>query len=274
MPDRASLAALSVYFTPDEVAADLTRYAPAEVWQQRVSLDHTGRLAQYRPEDELTRAQLSCRFVIPSDPQWPAALSDLGRDCPLGLWVRGYEHLPDLTASSVVVTGNRAAIAKVIDRARAFAGAVTETGHTVAATIAYGVDAAAHQAAELMGGRTLAVLPRGLDHAYPHTHAPLLHSITQNGGAAVSLYRPGTEASGARLKATARLLAALSHAVILIEALDHTEALRTAEAAIALKRTLLAVPPDGSLRSDGNARLLAEGLALPCTDPARALELL
>ncbi|MEU8951944.1 DNA-processing protein DprA [Streptomyces sp. NPDC048489] len=184
----------------------------------------------------------------------------------LGLWVRGYEHLPDLIASTVVVAGNRAASAQVTDRARAFAGADTETGHAVAATLAYGVDAAVHQAAELMRGRTLAVLPRGLDRAYPHTHAPLLHSITHNGGASVSLFRPCTEASGARLQATAGLLAALSHAVILIEAMARTEALRTAEAAIALNRTLLALPADGSLRS--------EGLALPCPDPARALELL
>ncbi|MET8291499.1 DNA-processing protein DprA [Streptomyces sp. NPDC005132] len=274
MSDRAALAALSVHFAPHQVATDLARYSPAEVWQQRVRLDHSGRLSQYRPQDELTGAGLSCRFVIPSDPQWPAALAALGPDCPLGLWVRGYEHLPDLTVSTVVVTGNRMASSEVTARARAFAGAVAETGRTVAATLAHGVDATAHQAAELMGGRTLAVLPRGLDHAHPHAHAPLLHSITSNGGAAVSLYRPGTGASGARLKASAALLAALSHAVILIEALDHTEALRTAEAAVALKRPLLAVPSDGGIRSEGNARLLAEGLSLPCTDPAQALELL
>ncbi|QDN74550.1 DNA-protecting protein DprA [Streptomyces mirabilis] len=274
MSDRAALAALSAHFTPEQVAADLARYSPVEVWQQRVRLDNTGRLAQHRPEHELSNAQLSCRFLIPSDAQWPAALADLGPACPLGLWVRGYDRLPELTASTVVVTGNRMASTEVTDRAKAFAGAVAEAGHTVAATLAYGVDATAHEAAELIGGTTLAVLPRGLDRAYPHTHAPLLNSVTGNGGAAVSLYRPGTETSGATLKASAALLAALSRTVILIEALDHTEALRTAEAAIALKRTLLAVPSDGGIRSEGNARLLAEHQALPCPDPARALELL
>ncbi|MFE9769780.1 DNA-processing protein DprA [Streptomyces sp. NPDC005808] len=274
MSDRAVLAALSAHFTPDQVAADLARNSPTDVWQRRVRLDNTGRLAQYRPEHELSNAQLSCRFVIPSDAQWPAALGDLGPDCPLGLWARGHDRLPELTASTVVVTGNRMASAEVTDRAKAFATAVAEAGHTVAATLAYGVDAHAHQAAELIGGTTLAVLPRGLDRAYPHTHAALLNSITENGGAAVSLCRPGTATSGATLRAGAALLAALSRAVILIEALDHTESLRTAEAAIALKRTLLAVPADGGIRSEGNARLLAEHQALPCPDPARALALL
>lgn len=274
MSDRAALAALCAHFTPDQVAADLARYSPAEVWQQRVRLDNTGRLAQYRPERELSRAELSCHFVTPSDAQWPLSLAALGPARPLGLWARGHDRLPGLTASTVVVTGNRMAAAGTVDRAKAFATAVAEAGHTVAATLAYGVDAAAHEAAELIGGTTLAVLPRGLDRAYPHNHGPLLNSVTESGGAAVSLYHPGTETSGATLKATATLLAALSRAVILIEALDHTEALRTAEAAITLNRPLLAVPADGGIRSEGNARLLAEHQALPCPDPTRALELL
>ncbi|WP_405764537.1 DNA-protecting protein DprA [Streptomyces sp. NBC_00080] len=274
MSDRAALAALSAHFTPDQVAADLARYSPDDVWQQRIRLDNTGHLAQYRPDRELSSALLSCRFVIPSDAHWPAALADLGPDCPPGLWVRGHDRLPALTASTVVVTGNRMASREATDRAKAFAAAFAEAGHTVAATLAYGVDTAAYQAAGLVGGTTLAVLPRGLDRAYPHPHAPLLNSVSENGGAVVSLFPPGTEASGIRLKASAALLAAFSRTVLLIEALDHTEALRTAEAAIALKRPLLAVPGDGGVRSGGNARLLAEQLALPCPDPARALELL
>ncbi|MGW7131318.1 DNA-processing protein DprA [Streptomyces bobili] len=155
-----------------------------------------------------------------------------------------------------------------------FATAVAEAGHTVAASLAYGVDATAHAGAHLMGRPTLAVLPRGLDQAYPHNHGPLLNAITENGGAALSLYRPGTVTSGATLQASAALLAALSRAVILIEALDHAQALRTAEAAIDLKRTLLAVPSHSGVRSGGNTRLLTEHLARPCPSPARALELL
>ncbi|MFE2566209.1 DNA-processing protein DprA [Streptomyces mirabilis] len=277
MSDRADLAALSAHFPRPG------RRRPCPVLPGR-GLAAACPPRQHRPPGPVPTGSTnsptpssragSCRFLIPSDAQWPAALADLGSACPLGLWVRGYDRLPELTASTVVVTGNRMASTEVTDRAKAFTGAGAEAGHTVAANLAYGFDATAHEAAELIGGITLAVLPRGLDHAYPHTHAPLLNSVTDNGGAAVSLYRPGTEISGATLKASAALLAALSRTVILIEALDHTEALRTAEAALALKRTLLAVPSDGGIRSEGNGRLLAEHQALPCPDPARALELL
>ncbi|WP_443077954.1 DNA-processing protein DprA [Streptomyces sp. NBC_01450] len=47
-----------------------------------------------------------------------------------------------------------------------FATAVAEAGHTVTATLAYGVDSAAHRAAALAGRATLAVLPRRLDRAH------------------------------------------------------------------------------------------------------------
>ncbi|WP_030184398.1 DNA-processing protein DprA [Streptomyces sp. NRRL S-813] len=133
------------------------------------------------------------RFVIPSDDVRPAALADLGADCPLGLWVRGHEQLPQLTARAMAVTGNRAA-AEALTRAKAFATAVAEAGHTVTATLAYGVDSAAHRAAARAGRATLAGLPRGLDRAHPHDHAQLLSSTPTSGGAVVSLFPPGTPA--------------------------------------------------------------------------------
>jgi DNA processing protein len=275
LPERAARAALAAHFTPAELAAELAQFSAQEVWKQRVRHDHSGRLAQYKPTDELDNAQLSCQFIVPSDEVWPAALADLGPDCPLGLWTRGQDQLPQLTASAVAVTGNRNATEQAITRAQAFASAVAVAGHTVTATLAYGVDSAAHRAAALAGRATLAVLPRGLDRAHPHDHAQLLSSVPATGGAVVSLYRPGTAASGATLRASASLLAALVRAVILIEALDHAEAaMHTAEVAAHLHRPLLAPPATEDVRADGSARLLAEQRAVLVPDPARALALL
>ncbi len=61
--------------------------------------------------------------------------------------------------------------------------------------------------------------------------------------------------------------------MILIEALDHVEAMHTAETAIDLHRPLLAAPATGDVRSSGNARLLDEQLALSSLDPHLALAL-
>ncbi|MFI9283226.1 DNA-processing protein DprA [Streptomyces sp. NPDC053076] len=272
LSERAARAALAAHFPPHQVAAHLAHHSAEEVWQYGVDHDASGRLAQYKPHEELANAQLTCQFVIPSDDVWPAALADLGPDCPLGLWVRGHEQLPQLTARAVAVTGNRAATAEALTRTKAFATAVAEAGHTVTSTLAYGVDATAHRAAAQAGHATLAVLPRGLDRAHPHDHAQLLSSIPTSGGAVVSLFPPGTPASGATLRASAALLAALVRAVVLIEALDHAEAaMHTAETAADLNRPVLVPPPTSDVRADGNVRLLAEQRAVLVPDPAHAL---
>ncbi|MEU5894483.1 DNA-processing protein DprA [Streptomyces sp. NPDC047461] len=256
---------------PHQVAAGLAHRSAEEVWQHDVS----GRLAQYKPPEELANAQLTCQFVIPSDDVWPAALTDLGTHCPLELWVRGPEQLPRLTARAVAVTGNRAATAQALACTQAFATAFAEAGHTVTATLAYGVDSTAHQAAARTGHATLAVLRRGLDRAHPHDHAPLLSSIPASGGAVVSLFPPGTPASGTTLRASSALLAALVRAVFLVEALDHVEtAMHTAEVAAGLNRPVLVAPPSDAVRADGNVRLLAEQRAVLAPHPADALAVL
>ncbi|MFF2217582.1 DNA-processing protein DprA [Streptomyces antibioticus] len=231
LPERAARAALAAHFAPGQLADELDEYTPAEVWDRRVRSDGSGRLASYRPREELAQAELTCSFAIPSDQEWPTALADLGPTCPLGLWVRGRERFARLVDSAVAVTGNRVPTEQAVTRAHDFAAALAEAGHTVTATLAFGVDSTAHQAAAKTGRATLAVLPRGLDGAHPHAHAPLLRSILDNGGAAVSPYRPGTAASGATLKASAV----------------------------------------GDVRSSGNARLINGQLAVNSPDPRLAL---
>ncbi|MFF6969321.1 DNA-processing protein DprA [Streptomyces anthocyanicus] len=114
-------------------------------------------------------------------------MADLGSDCPLGLWARGGDRLPQLTARAVAVTGNRNATEQALTHADALATAVAEAGHMVTATLAYGVDSAAHRTAARARQATLAVLPCGLDRAHPYDHSHLLHSIPANGSAVLSL---------------------------------------------------------------------------------------
>ncbi|GGP80815.1 DNA-processing protein DprA [Streptomyces melanogenes] len=273
LSERAARAALAAHFTPSQLAAELADLPPQEVWKQRLSRDSSGRLSRYSPAGGLHAA--SGRFLIPSDEAWPAALADLGPHCPLGVWVRGEDQLSQLTASAVAVTGSRNAARQAVARAQTFATAITEAGHTVTATLAYGVDSAAHQAAARAGRASLAVLPCGLDRAHPEAHAPLLRSIPASGGALLSLYPPGTPASGLTLKASARLLAALAHAVILSEVLDDAEpAMHTATAAISLRRLLLVPPSSTDAQAGPTDRLLTAHQAVPLTDPQTALALL
>lgn len=71
-------AALAAHFDPGQLAADRAHYTPAEVWDRHVRIDNSARLAHYRPHEELSQAELTCRFVIPADAGRPTALADLG----------------------------------------------------------------------------------------------------------------------------------------------------------------------------------------------------
>ncbi|MFD7409751.1 hypothetical protein ACFV7R_45830 [Streptomyces sp. NPDC059866] len=130
VPHRAARAALAAHFTPDQLAADPAQFSAEEVWEQRGQRDGSGRPAHDNPRDELANAQLTAQFVIPSDKVCPATLAGLTPSCPLGLWMRGHNRLPQLTASAVAVTGNRAASEQAITRVHAFATAAVEAGHT------------------------------------------------------------------------------------------------------------------------------------------------
>lgn len=61
--------------------------------------------------------------------------------------------------------------------------------------------------------------------------------------------------------------------MILVEALDHVEAMYAAETAVDLHLPLLAAPATGDVRSSGNARLLEGQLAVNSPDPRLAVAL-
>ncbi|MCX4515906.1 DNA-protecting protein DprA [Streptomyces sp. NBC_01619] len=214
--ERAARAALAAFRSPESVSAGLAEHGAEEVWQRLAAADHTGRLAGYRPGPELSAAQLVARFVIPGDPEWPAALDALGDARPFGVWVRGRGELAAFSARAVTVTGRRVASAAGAHQAQQVARELSMAGHTIASPLSYGIDTAAQDGAH-SEAPTLAVLPCGLDSCHPHHQADLLDRVLSRGGVAVSAHRPGTAATRDTLAMSGQLLAALSAAVVLVE---------------------------------------------------------
>ncbi|MFJ5218783.1 DNA-processing protein DprA [Streptomyces sp. NPDC088354] len=273
-PERIARAALAAFHAPAELTADLVEYGAVDLWDRLSRTDTTGRLARYDARGSLLSALDVAAFVFPGDDDWPAALDGIGPAAPLGLWMRGTGSLRQLSARAVAVTGNRHATRTGQQTAAHLAGNLAEAGHTVTASLAYGIDVAGHLAAQLTPAPTLAVLPCGLDLPHPHTHGDLARTVSGAGGAVVSAFRPCTAASRATLKVTAELTAALTRAVLLVEAMTRTPAMETANAAIALHRPVFALAPPDDDSADrthpmrGNALLLARGQARPVTRAA------
>ena len=129
--------------------------------------------------------------------------------------------------------------------------------------LALGIDAAAHRGALVAGGVTVAVMGTGVDIVYPAAHSRLAEEILAAGGALVSQFPDGTAPRRHNFPARNWTMAALSDAVVVVEAAERSGALITAEAALDLHKEVMAVP--GSVFSPlsvGTHCLIRDGAAL------------
>jgi DNA processing protein len=212
------------------------------------------------PERDLEIGQAcGARFLLPGDVDWPGCLGDLevnldvsppaeirraGRDhgVPFGLWVRGTGSLSELSGRSAAVVGARAATSYGTWVAGELALGLVERQATVISGGAFGIDAAAHRGALAGGGSTIAVLPGGIDIAYPQAHDTLLAAIAAGGGLLVAEQPPGRRPRRDGFLVRNRLIAALAGGVVLVEAGLRSGARNTFGHAAALSRPRMVVP--------------------------------
>jgi DNA processing protein len=223
-------------------------------------------------EAQLQRARrLGVRILCFKDDGYPAGLGDL-RDPPPILWTLG--HLPSAGARRVGIVGTRAADGYGVAQALRLSSGCARAGCWILSGGARGVDAAAHEGALGAGGLTLVVLGSGLDVPYPAEHRELFERVVREGGGLVSEQPLGTRPSRGTFPRRNRLLAAMSEALVVVQAGARSGALLTAEHARRLGRPVLAVPgPVDRDPSAGTHRLLREGARL-CEGPEDVLSLL
>jgi len=167
-----------------------------------------------------------------------------------------------LERPSVGIVGTRGASTYGKACARKFAEAFVRAGITVVSGGALGIDAAAHQGALAEEGSTVAVLANGVDVAYPAANAPLFRQIAER-GAVVSQFALGTKPEAYKFLVRNTLIAALSHAVVVIEAPAKSGAIRTASAAADMGREVFVVPANiDNVNFLGSFALLRDGASI------------
>jgi len=187
---------------------------------------------------------------------YPRALLNLHDPPPL-LFLRGRAQLLDEPAITVV--GSRRATSRSKDVAERLGQGLANTGLCVVSGMALGIDGAAHRGALQAGGDTIAVLGRGPDQPYPPSHGRLFRDILDR-GLVVSEFAPGTPPLPHHFPRRNRILAALSQAVVVVEAGARSGALITVDHALDLGLEVWAVPgPIDLAACEGSNRLLAEG---------------
>lgn len=131
--------------------------------------------------------------------------------------------------------------------------------------LAFGIDAIAHEAALKHSLTTIALPGSGLDARvlYPNIHLSLAERIVEAGGALISEFAPDMQAAQWTFPARNRLMAALSDAILVVEAAEKSGTLITARQGLELGRDIGAVPGEIlSETSHGANALIHEGAYL------------
>lgn len=205
---------------------------------------------------------------------WPELLHEIP-DPPKKLFLAG--SLPRTKNKILTVVGSR----KYSPYGKEVCEFLIEglTGHpiTIVSGLALGTDSIAHRSALKNNIQTIAVPGSGLSPKvlYPRSNFSLAHEILENGGGLLSEFESDFKVNGRwSFPQRNRIMAGMSHAVLVIEAEEKSGTLITSRLATEYNRDVLTVP--GSIfasQSSGPHMLIRLG-ATPVTRPNDILEAL
>jgi len=190
-----------------------------------------------------------------TDKRYPKALKGIGKK----LYYKGGWN-EDLFKNCLAVVGSRHLTSY---GRRATEKIVTEcaaAGITIISGFMYGGDEAAHSAAVRAGGRTIAVMPCGIDQIFPPNQKELYQKILDTRGLIVSEYPEGFKPINYSFVQRDRIVAGLAKAVLVTEAAEGSGSLITAGYAKKYGRKVFALP--GQITSEvskGTIKLIKEG---------------
>ncbi|MCA9188823.1 MAG: DNA-processing protein DprA [Pirellulaceae bacterium] len=199
------------------------------------------------------------RILTIDMPTYPRLLREI-HDPPNALFYRG-ELLPQ-DGLAIAIVGTRHASSYGTQQARQLAAMAARSGLTVVSGLARGVDAAAHRGTLEAGGRTLAILPGGLEQVYPTEHEGLAEEIAKQGAVISESITTHAMVRGTFPRRN-RIITGLTVGTIVIEAGTRSGALVSARLAMEQGREVFAMPGRvDSRNSHGCHRLLKDGATL------------
>lgn len=242
---------LAVYKTPiSELQASYILSANELKRFNNKSLDRALRIV-----DDCSASKIE--IIAFDDIRYPESLRAIP-DPPACLYVKG--KLLDFSRLPVVcIVGSRKITEYGEMVAWSLAGRLAAGGITVLSGGALGGDAAAHEGALAVGGKTVAVLPCGINYDYLKTNEFLRKTITDN-GCLLSELPPDTPLYKNAFHLRNRLLSALSLGVVIVEASEKSGTLITARHALEQGRDVFVVTGrPGDKNYAGSNALLRDG---------------
>jgi DNA processing protein len=209
-------------------------------------------------EEKRRMEDFEVRFLYHGSEFYPESLRDFS-DAPIGIYVRG--EIPPM-GKCISIVGSRQCTFYGEKIAQELAYELASLGYCIVSGLAIGIDMAAHCGALRANGKTLAVLPGGIDRIYPKENQSLYEKIYQN-GTLLSESRFGRNLEKWSFRQRNRIISGLSVATIVVETPLCGGSMISAESAKKQGRLLMAIPgPINSQLSKGCHRLIQEGAIL------------
>lgn len=204
-------------------------------------------------------------MITPRDKEYPELLKGIGKTAPKKIYYNG-EWDSTIFKNCLAVVGSRRMTSYGKRVTEKIVTEVAAAGITIVSGFMYGVDATAHRVAVDSGGRTIAVMPCGIDLVHPSYQHKLYNDILDNRGLIISEYEGETAPANWTYPKRNRIVAGLSQALLVIEAEEKSGSLITADLAKKYKRKIFAIPgPITSTTSRGTLGLIKEGAELVIT---------
>lgn len=157
--------------------------------------------------------QRGVKILTIRDPQYPQPLRKIANPPPL---LYCYGELTEADSRGVGIIGSTSPSAHGTDIANRFARVLARHGYTIVSGYARGIDSAAHKGALAARGRTVLVIPMGINRFESHEGFPPPHVLARH-GAIISEQPPDVFWTVEGALARNRITVALSRALLVVE---------------------------------------------------------
>jgi DNA processing protein len=201
-------------------------------------------------------------IVIVEDKKYPELLRKIGKEAPEKLYYKG-DWNKETFKNCLAVVGSRRLTSYGRKITEQLITEIAAAGITIVSGFMYGGDEAAHSAAIRAGGRTIAVMPCGIDLIHPEYQEKLYNDILEKKGLIVSEFEGNFPPEKWTYPRRNRIVAGLCQAILIVEAGLNSGTLITAGYAQKFNRKIFAVPgPINSEVSKGTNHLIKEGASV------------
>ena len=193
--------------------------------------------------------------------KYPKALKEI-KSPPKRLYYRGNWD-EDIFENCLAVVGSRRMTSYGRRIAEKMVRDIASAGVTIVSGFMYGIDATSHRASLDGGGRTIAVMPCGVNIVHPEYQGELYDDILKNKGLIISEFEKDFPPDTWTYPKRNRIVAGLSKSTFVVEAALKSGSLITAGFAKKYKRRIFALPgPTNSKVSEGTNQLIKNGASI------------